>query len=30
VRLDIRKTGVIKNGDEAVGSKARVKVLRAA
>ncbi len=28
VRLDIRKIGVIKNGDEAVGTKARVKVVK--
>src|SRR5436190_12090055 len=28
VRLDIRKTGVVKNGDVAVGSKARVKVVK--
>src|SRR5687767_4262585 len=28
VRLDIRKTGVVKNGDEAIGSKARVKVVK--
>src|SRR5262249_49159580 len=26
VRLDIRKIGVVKNGDQVVGSKARVKV----
>jgi recombination protein RecA len=28
VRLDIRKIGVIKNGDEVVGSKTRVKVVK--
>jgi recombination protein RecA len=28
VRLDIRKIGVIKNGDESVGTKARVKVVK--
>jgi len=28
VRLDIRKTGVVKNGEVVVGSKARVKVVR--
>jgi len=28
VRLDIRKTGVVKNGDVVVGSKARVKVVK--
>jgi recombination protein RecA len=28
VRLDIRKTGVVKNGEVAVGSKARVKVVK--
>ncbi|MES1171740.1 MAG: recombinase RecA [Bacteroidota bacterium] len=28
VRLDIRKTGVIKNGDVVVGNKARVKVVK--
>ena len=28
VRLDIRKTGVVKNGDIVVGSKARVKVVK--
>ena len=28
VRLDIRKTGVIKTGDEAVGNKCRVKVVK--
>src|SRR5256714_8266089 len=28
VRLDIRKTGVVKNGDTVVGSKARVKVVK--
>jgi recombination protein RecA len=28
VRLDIRKTGVVKNGDEVVGSKTRVKVVK--
>jgi recombination protein RecA len=28
VRLDIRKTGVVKNGDVAVGTKARVKVVK--
>jgi recombination protein RecA len=28
VRLDIRKTGVVKNGDVIVGSKARVKVVK--
>jgi recombination protein RecA len=28
VRLDIRKIGVIKNGDEVVGNKTRVKVVK--
>jgi recombination protein RecA len=28
VRLDIRKIGVVKNGDQVVGSKARVKVVK--
>jgi recombination protein RecA len=28
VRLDIRKTGVVKNGDEVVGTKTRVKVVK--
>jgi recombination protein RecA len=28
VRLDIRKTGVIKNGDESIGTKTRVKVVK--
>jgi recombination protein RecA len=28
VRLDIRKTGVIKQGDDVVGTKARVKVVK--
>jgi recombination protein RecA len=28
VRLDIRKTGVVKDGDTAMGSKARVKVVK--
>ena len=28
VRLDIRKTGVIKNGEEVVGNKTRVKVVK--
>ncbi len=28
VRLDIRKIGVIKNGDEVIGSKTRVKVVK--
>ncbi|HKA91060.1 MAG TPA: recombinase RecA [Haliangiales bacterium] len=28
VRLDIRKIGIIKNGDEVVGTKARVKVVK--
>jgi recombination protein RecA len=28
VRLDIRKTGVVKNGDVAVGTKTRVKVVK--
>ena len=28
VRLDIRKTGVVKNGEQAVGAKARVKVVK--
>jgi recombination protein RecA len=28
VRLDIRKTGVVKNGDVVIGSKARVKVVK--
>ena len=28
VRLDIRKTGVVKNGEVVVGSKARVKVVK--
>jgi recombination protein RecA len=28
VRLDIRKTGVLKNGDESIGTKARVKVVK--
>ncbi len=28
VRLDIRKTGVVKNGDVVTGSKARVKVVK--
>jgi recombination protein RecA len=28
VRLDIRKIGVVKNGDEAIGSKCRVKVVK--
>jgi recombination protein RecA len=28
VRLDIRKTGVVKNGDVVVGTKARVKVVK--
>ena len=28
VRLDIRKIGVVKNGDEVVGSKTRVKVVK--
>ena len=28
MRLDIRKTGVIKQGDEAVGNKVRVKVVK--
>jgi recombination protein RecA len=28
VRLDIRKTGIIKNGDEVIGSKTRVKVVK--
>ncbi|HEY8926500.1 MAG TPA: hypothetical protein VIU64_19090, partial [Polyangia bacterium] len=28
VRLDIRKTGVVKNGETVVGSKARVKVVK--
>jgi recombination protein RecA len=28
VRLDIRKTGVVKNGDLAMGTKTRVKVVK--
>jgi len=28
VRLDIRKIGVVKNGDQAVGNKTRVKVVK--
>jgi recombination protein RecA len=28
VRLDIRKTGVLKNGDEVIGTKTRVKVVK--
>jgi recombination protein RecA len=28
VRLDIRKTGVVKNGDIPVGTKTRVKVVK--
>jgi recombination protein RecA len=28
VRLDIRKTGVVKNGDLAIGTKAKVKVVK--
>ena len=28
VRLDIRKIGVLKNGDEVIGSKTRVKVVK--
>jgi recombination protein RecA len=28
VRLDIRKIGVVKNGEQAVGNKTRVKVLK--
>ncbi len=28
VRLDIRKTGVIKDGDQAIGTKTRVKVVK--
>jgi len=28
VRLDIRKTGVVKDGDVAMGSKAKVKVVK--
>jgi len=28
VRLDIRKTGVVKNGEQAVGNKTRVKVVK--
>jgi recombination protein RecA len=28
VRLDIRKIGVIKNGDESIGTRARVKVVK--
>jgi recombination protein RecA len=28
VRLDIRKTGVVKNGDTPIGTKARVKVVK--
>jgi recombination protein RecA len=28
VRLDIRKTGVVKNGDVVIGNKARVKVVK--
>ncbi len=28
VRLDIRKTGVVKNGEQVVGNKARVKVVK--
>jgi recombination protein RecA len=28
VRLDIRKTGVVKNGDQVVGTKTRVKVVK--
>ncbi len=28
VRLDIRKTGVLKNGEEVIGSKTRVKVVK--
>jgi recombination protein RecA len=28
VRLDIRKTGVVKNGDVAIGTKTRVKVVK--
>jgi recombination protein RecA len=28
VRLDIRKTGVVKNGDQAIGTKTRVKVVK--
>jgi recombination protein RecA len=28
VRLDIRKTGVVKNGDVVMGTKTRVKVVK--
>ena len=28
VRLDIRKTGTVKNGDQVVGNKTRVKVVK--
>jgi recombination protein RecA len=28
VRLDIRKTGVVKNGEQAIGTKTRVKVVK--
>ena len=28
VRLDIRKTGVVKNGEQAIGNKTRVKVVK--
>ena len=28
MRLDIRKTGVVKNGEQAVGNKTRVKVVK--
>jgi recombination protein RecA len=28
IRLDIRKTGVVKNGEQAVGNKTRVKVVK--
>ena len=28
VRLDIRKTGVVKNGEQAVGNRTRVKVVK--
>jgi recombination protein RecA len=28
VRLDIRKTGVVKNGEQAVGNKTRVKIVK--
>jgi RecA/RadA recombinase len=28
VRLDIRKTGVVKNGEQAIGNKTRVKAVK--